>query len=79
MKVDDLKQVKSIVEDLEVKVKSYMREHGYTAIAGDDCGCPIDDLFSCGGGYGDECVFGYLLECDKCLRQDPDGEHYHGC
>ena len=34
-------------------VIAYLREHGLDGLCGDECGCPIDDLFPCFEGFGD--------------------------
>ncbi|MBE3109349.1 MAG: hypothetical protein IMZ46_02375 [Acidobacteria bacterium] len=30
-------------------VEKYLRENGYEGLAGEDCGCTLDDLFPCDG------------------------------
>lgn len=36
-------------------VEKYLRENGFDGLAGEDCGCGLDDLFACSEYYYD-CV-----------------------
>lgn len=47
-------------------VKKYILTNGFHGLCGHDCGCPLNDLFTCGES-GDSCVPGY---CYKSI--DPD-------
>ena len=42
-------------------VKQYLEQNGYDGLAGDDCGCLIDELFIC-DSCPDECVAGHRVD-----------------
>ena len=49
-------------------VKNWLKENGYEGLAGDNCGCELDDLMPC-EQPGIECQPGYKNICpgaDKC-------------
>jgi len=61
-------------------IKQYAKEHGYTGLVGDECGCDIDDdLCPCDSGNLTECEFGYVNECHICADRDTceawEGDH----
>ncbi len=41
----------------------YLREHGFDGLYNDECGCAIDDLFSC-SFPAEDCRAGYRGPCD---------------
>ena len=45
-------------------VKEYLEMHRFDGLAGDECGCEIDDLFPCDEGYSLKCEPGYRVPCD---------------
>lgn len=47
-------------------VKDWLTTHGYDGLAGDECGCQLDDLMPCGCSHETECVAGKLSTCDRC-------------
>jgi len=56
-------------------VIAYLKENGYDGLAGDDCGCGIDDFAPCGEGIG-YCKPAYKVkaDCDNCdVRCDAVG------
>ena len=48
-------------------ILEYMKEHGYTGLVGDGCGCGIDNIGICENSIS-ECEFGYACtpDCDRC-------------
>ena len=46
-------------------VKEWLKANGYDGLAGDCCGCFINDLFPC-DNPNENCVAGYSRECLKC-------------
>lgn len=54
-----IKTVKDIIID-------YLNKHDFDGLAGDDCGCEIDDLFCCGD---------YFTDCTPAIKfKDKTGE-----
>jgi len=51
-------------------VHRWLTEHGYDGLAGEECGCILDDLMPCeeSGGY---CVAGMKVPCDCDLTCMP--------
>ncbi len=49
--------------DCKEIVEKYLRDNGHDGLAGEECGCQIDDLFPC-GEFGLDCVPGKLGKCD---------------
>lgn len=45
-------------------VSNYLKENGFDGLCGDECGCPIEDLFLCSPYAGTNCVPGYKNPCD---------------
>ncbi len=47
-------------------VKKYLLDNGFDGLAGDECGCEVDDLFPCDSGHG--CEPGVKVKCqpDNC-------------
>lgn len=60
-------------------VEKYLRDNGYEGLAGDDCGCGLDDLAPCDNGFPSECVPAYRVMCDGHPQTDEDGEINHEC
>lgn len=42
-------------------VEKYLRENGFDGLAGDGCGCEVDDLAPC-ESISNECIPGYKIE-----------------
>ena len=42
-------------------LKKYLQDNGYDGLAGDECGCKIDDLFPCESCDIYQCEPGYLV------------------
>ena len=61
-------------------VRLYMVQNGYTALAGDECGCTLDDLMPCDEPFMEECVAAYQHKCTEvhpsceCGAKQPTGE-----
>ncbi len=47
--------------DVKEIVKQYLEQNGFDGLAGDECGCLIDDFFPC-DGPGPDCQPGYKIE-----------------
>ncbi len=45
-------------------VEGYLKEYGFEGLVGDDCGCTIEDMFSC-DLYCADCEPGYLHPGDE--------------
>ena len=43
-------------------IAKYLRDNGYDGLAGDECGCGLDDLMPCDNPL--ECVPGHAVPCD---------------
>jgi len=59
-------------------VKKYLKDNGYHGLAGDECGCRIDDLRPCDCLC--DCEPGYVWECNTCSDKDDLDEgcsYYH--
>ena len=59
-------------------VEKYLRENGYDGLAGEDCGCGLDDLAPC-ESCTFECVPAYRVMCNGKPEVDEDGETDHEC
>jgi len=46
-------------------VAKHLTDNGFDGLAGDECGCAVDDLFPC-DSCPDECQPGYKWECGQC-------------
>ena len=61
--------VKKITEE-------WLKEHGYSGLFSDYCGCELDDLMPCGGWNEglDRCKAGYVHHCEgdcpECYRSE---------
>ena len=52
-------------------IREYAKEHGYTGLCGNECGCDIDDdICVLESGNLTECEFGYRNECYLCAKRD---------
>ena len=60
-------------------IEKYLRENGYDGLAGEDCGCGLDDLGPCGEPFPADCVPAYRIMCDGHPVEDEDGETSHEC
>ncbi len=60
-------------------ILKYLQENGYDGLAGEDCGCGIDDLCPCDAAIPTECVPARLRTCDGRPKIDDDGEPDHEC
>ena len=49
--------------DVRGIVKDWLITHNYDGLAGDECGCGIEDLMACGDGF-ENCVAGHKAPCD---------------
>lgn len=61
-------------------VKRYLEEHGYGGLAGDECGCDLDDLMVCtgSGSCWAGCEAGHKVPCPGGEDCDALGEcSYH--
>jgi hypothetical protein len=49
-------------------LKTWLIEHGYDGLCGDECGCGVDDLLPC--DMGAQCIPAYKRVCptDKAAR-----------
>jgi hypothetical protein len=47
-------------------VKVWLIDNGYDGLAGEECGCGIDDLMPCGECDVNHCEAAYKWECEKC-------------
>ena len=59
-------------------VREYLVSHGYDGLAGDNCGCTVDDLMPCGDPEPAVCEAGHRHlcredECDTCELPCEDG------
>jgi hypothetical protein len=56
------------VSDLRGIIREYLVWHRYDGLAGNDCGCEIDDLMPCDNPSPCDCVPGHRHECreDEC-------------
>ena len=52
-------------------VEEYLKENFYDGLAGDECGCEVDNLFPCGCYFGD-CKPGYK----KMTPDHPEGHDF---
>ena len=52
-------------------VCAWLKERSYEGLAGDECGCGIENLMPCGGCSEDGCVAGH--------RVAPDSEECRAC
>ncbi|MEN6492609.1 MAG: hypothetical protein ABFC85_11530 [Rectinema sp.] len=62
----------------EVIVK-YLQGNGFDGLAGEDCGCGLDDLAPCESCNTFECSPAYRTMCDGNPKPDEDGETDHDC
>lgn len=46
-------------------IEKHLKENGFDGLAGDECGCLLEDLVSCGGPF-DNCVPGIKIDCPTC-------------
>lgn len=62
-------------------VKEWLVANGYDGLAGDECGCMIDDLMPCEQICPAVCVPGKKAECKNCGSQiiTPDGKDAEEC
>ena len=51
-------------------VKEYLLENEYSGLFADECGCAIDNLFTCGGEVIGECRAGYKIPCTCWEKHD---------
>lgn len=62
-------------------VNEWLKVNGYEGLAGDDCGCEVDDLMPCDEPDVIHCVAGHKIPCpdgDDCeYRFAPDSIHWH--
>ncbi len=58
-------------------VKEWLEQNGYDGLAGDECGCKLDELCPCDDGFPDNCVAGHLVPC-PCEDKE-DCEHGGDC
>lgn len=49
-------------------IKEYLRQHNYDGLAGDECGCSIDDLAPCSDGPYKDCQPARLSGCGGCKK-----------
>lgn len=60
-------------------ILSYLQANGYDGLAGDDCGCGLDDLCPCDAAIPTECVPARLRNCDGHPKLNTEGEPDHDC
>lgn len=58
-------------------VRDHLRRDGYTGVAGEDCGCSLDDFPACGDFWG-TCFPGYVWSPSPCLGCD-DMDEWDEC
>lgn len=46
-------------------IRKYLENHKCDGLAGNDCGCCMNDLFPCDSYFG-ECAPGYAVKCLAC-------------
>ena len=42
-------------------IQGYLREYGFDGLAGDECGCLLDDIAPCGEMNVNDCEAGYKI------------------
>lgn len=55
-------------------IEKYLKDNGFDGLAGDECGCGVDDIFPCSEFCG-QCEPAKYVKCEDCLKED-EGE---GC
>jgi hypothetical protein len=50
-------------------VKKYLKDNGFDGLAGDNCGCGLDDLMPCEEPSID-CVLAKHIKCEGCPNND---------
>ena len=48
---------------VEEIIVEYLKKNGYDGLAGDECGCGIDDIEPCGAMFIANCAAGYKMTC----------------
>jgi len=64
--------------DVEDIVTEWLKAHGFDGLAGDECGCELDDLMPCREPDILHCVAGRKVKCDpdnEDCRLDHRGWH----
>lgn len=51
-------------------VREYLETHGYDGLAGEGCGCTLDDLAPC--GHMDECVPGIKKKWSELTKEQQE-------
>lgn len=57
-------------------IKAYLSANGYDGLAGNYCGCLIDDLIPCEQDFS-QCVPGYKVPCDSETCEEGGGCLWH--
>jgi hypothetical protein len=68
-----------IVKPMTVRIiiTDHLRRYHYDGLAGDECGCGIDDLFDC-AAYCGACQPAYKWECEGCkIGESEDSCEFH--
>lgn len=60
-------------------IENYLRANGAEGLAGEDCGCGLDDLAPCCDGIPFDCVPAVKVMCDGKPEPDSEGEIDHEC
>lgn len=58
-------------------VTEWLKARGYDGLAGDECGCKLDDLMPCGEPHLVDCVPGHRVKCSAACGEIHD-EPYDG-
>lgn len=65
------------MSDVRGIIIEFLTAHGYEGLAGNECGCDLDDLAPCGSCVPLDCEAGYRWRCAAgCHRLTDEGE---GC
>ena len=59
-------------------VKKWLEDNGYDGLAGEDCGCKLDDLFCCQQEGVERCVAGHEVACPCPRHTEGNGDEF-GC
>ena len=57
------------VSNVSEIIVAWLKEHKYDGLAGDECGCPMDDMGACESNCL-ECVPAYKVDCSRCKDGD---------
>ncbi|HUX59207.1 MAG TPA: hypothetical protein VMV77_19710 [Bacteroidales bacterium] len=72
----DLIERDGINAELKAALREYLEDDGYEGLAGDNCGCELNDLMACGGD-GLDCEPGYKVPCTEECEYHDQGCEWH--